>query len=273
MSGSTLTTAGLLMAAASAQALPASTSTLSAGDLAFTSFNADEDGWAMVSFVDILPNTILYFTDNEWTGTAFNTGESFHSWNLGANVLAAGTVVRFSLIDNATQLSASVGTLSRAAVTGSTNFGINQTEDTVYAYQATSAAGPATVLAAITNGTFGTASSGLLDNTGLSVGNGAVQLTASSDFAEYAGTRNNLGTLASYKPLGEQCGPMDGAGRRHICNRGAQHGGLHRGGPGTEHGRPDARGTGTDGYGAAAWPLRTSDPSSRHERPCAAAAV
>ena len=31
---------------------------LNSGDIAFVSFNADEDGWSIVTFVDIDPNTI-----------------------------------------------------------------------------------------------------------------------------------------------------------------------------------------------------------------------
>lgn len=60
-----------------AAALPASA--LTTGDLAFTAFNADEDGFAMVALADVAANTKLYFSDNEWTGAAFNTGESFSS--------------------------------------------------------------------------------------------------------------------------------------------------------------------------------------------------
>ncbi|MEP7319135.1 MAG: hypothetical protein ABI921_10345, partial [Panacibacter sp.] len=79
------------------------TAQLTKGDIAFTAFNADEDGWSLVNFVDIPANTIIYFTDNEATGTtSFNTGESYHQWNTGANIIPAGTVVRFSAIDNAT---------------------------------------------------------------------------------------------------------------------------------------------------------------------------
>ena len=32
---------------------------LNSGDIAFVSFNADEDGWSIVTFVDIDPNTIM----------------------------------------------------------------------------------------------------------------------------------------------------------------------------------------------------------------------
>ena len=180
-------------------ALAAQASAQSTGDLAFTSFNADEDGWSMVSFVDILAGTTVYFTDNEWSGTDFNTGESFHKWTTGA--ISAGTVIRFSAIDNATNLAVSNGTLARQSVPQSSGYGINAGEDTIYAYLGTSATSPSTFLAAISNGSFGTAGSGSLTNTGLAVGVGAMQLTASSDYAEYVGARANQVGFAAYKPL------------------------------------------------------------------------
>jgi len=88
----------------------------SAGDLAFTSFNADEDGWSLVTFVDIAPGTSVFFTDNEWNGGAigagsFNTGEGSHAWSTGPATIAAGTVIRFSAVDQAARM-ASIGTLS-----------------------------------------------------------------------------------------------------------------------------------------------------------------
>jgi hypothetical protein len=173
----------------------------SAGDLLFTSFNADEDGWAMVTLVDLAANTKVYFSDNEWSGTAFNGGESFSSWTTGPAVIAAGTVVRFTVIEIGSRLSASVGSFVRETVSGSSNVGVNQSSDTVYAYLGTSATTPTTFLAAISNGTFGLASDGTLTNTGLSVGSGAVQLTRSSDYAEYTGLRDNQAAFAGYKAV------------------------------------------------------------------------
>ncbi|HIV71870.1 MAG TPA: PEP-CTERM sorting domain-containing protein [Candidatus Aquabacterium excrementipullorum] len=172
---------------------------VSSGDLAFTAFNADEDGWSLVTFVDLAANSQFYFTDNEWDGSSFNSGESYHAWNTGSSVIAAGTVIRFSSTDT-TNLSASLGTLSRASVSGSTNYGISQDNDTVYLYQGASATAPTTFVAAISTGGF-TADQGLLTNTGLSIGAGAVKLGAGSDYAEYTGDRSSLTSLADYKAL------------------------------------------------------------------------
>ena len=187
--------AGLITALAACNA-----NALTAGDLAFTSFNADEDGWSMVALTNISANTTVFFSDNEYIAGAFNTGESFHKWVSGGSVISAGTVIRFTSVDSATLLGASAGTLTREAVALSTNYGISATADTIYAYQGASASAPATFLAAISSGGF-SATDGPLAGTGLSVGVNAVQLTNSSDFAEYNGARSGQSNFAAYLPL------------------------------------------------------------------------
>jgi hypothetical protein len=176
-------------------------SALTAGDVAFTSFNADEDGMSLVTLVDLAANSKIYFTDNEWTGTAFNTGESYSSWSSGAAVVNAGTVIRFNNIDSATLLGASVGTYQREAVSGSTNYGLSQSADTIYAYTGATATAPTSFLAVVSSGTLGTAGDGLLTNTGLSIGAGAIQLSNSSDFAQYNGARAGEVSFAGYKTM------------------------------------------------------------------------
>src|SRR5688572_19958864 len=114
----------LAFSAAFLAAATSSAFALSPGSLSFTALNADEDGWAMVALTDIPASTTVYFTDNEWDGvSAFNTGESYHRWESGGTVIAAGTVIRFSAVDNATLLAASAGTLARETVSLSTNYG------------------------------------------------------------------------------------------------------------------------------------------------------
>ena len=184
-----------LLAATSANAA------LNTGDLAFTAFNADEDGWALTSFVDIAANTTVYFTDNEWNGTAFNTGESFSSWLSGPASILAGTVVRFSAVDVAAA-SASIGTFSAVAITGSSNRGTSATADTIYAYLGSSALAPTTFLTAISNAPSITAvAEGGLINTGLVVGSTATQLASGTDFAQYTGARTGQLSFGDYKPL------------------------------------------------------------------------
>lgn len=174
---------------------------LTTGDLGFTALNADEDGWAMVTLADVAPNTQVYFTDNEWDGTAFNTGESYSSWTSGVSVINAGTVIRFSKTDSATLLAASVGSFVREAVSGSTNWGLSQTSDTLYAFLGSSANTPTLFLSAISSGVFGAATDGTLLGTGLALGAGALQLSAGSDYAEYSGVRTGQTSFAGYKSL------------------------------------------------------------------------
>lgn len=187
-----------LLALAAAALLAAPAHALSSGDIAFTSYNADEDGWSIVTYTTIAAGTTIYFTDNEWTGSAFNSGESYTAWTATTTV-EAGTVIRFSSVDT-TSLSASTGTLSRVSVSGSTNYGLSQSADTVYAYVGSSATSVTSFLAAISTGGF-SSSEGSLSGTGLSVGVNAVQLTTASDYAEYTGVRSGLSSFAAYQSL------------------------------------------------------------------------
>lgn len=204
----------LLALALIAAALPSQA--LTTGDLAFTSFNADEDGWAMVAFTEIAAGTKVYFSDNEWTGSAFNTGESYSSWTSGASAIAAGSVIRFIKTDSATP-TASIGTFKRETVANSTNWGVSTSEETLYAYLGTSATVATTFLSAITTGTFGTASAGSLTGTGLANGAGAVTLSAGSDYAEYKGSRAGLAQFGDYKSLVSNVGNWNDAGTNAVA--------------------------------------------------------
>ncbi|MBI3346209.1 MAG: PEP-CTERM sorting domain-containing protein [Burkholderiales bacterium] len=191
-----------LLAAAAALASQGAVA-LGTGDLVFTGFNADEDGWAMVAFANIAANTTVYFSDNEWSGSAFNTGESYHRWVSGNSVIAAGTVIRFSKTD-ATDLSASLGTLARQAVSGSSNYGTANSNEVIYAYLGSSATAPTTFLSAITNGSF--AVDGGIANTGLTEGLNAIRLNKNAtsttpDFGQYNGPRSGQASFAAYKAL------------------------------------------------------------------------
>jgi FG-GAP-like repeat len=107
-------------------------------------------------------------------------------------------VIRFLAVD-LTTLSASVGTLSRATVALSTNYGISQTADIVYAFLGTSAAAPSTILTAISSGDI---VSGLtpastdinlpFTNAGLTVGTNAIRLRTSADYGEYGQADNTV---------------------------------------------------------------------------------
>jgi FG-GAP-like repeat len=199
--------------------------TLTKGDIAFTSFNADEDGFSLVTFVNIDPSTTIYFTDNEATGTtngvtSFNTGESYTQWVSPATTVLAGTVIRFSAYDKTT-LSASIGTLSAIG----TLPGLSQSGDVIYAFLGTSSTTPTTILTAISNGDTVVPSAGgvvttaaIFSNAGLTPGIDAILLRTGTgaDYGEYGtattlstntvsspvnAPRSGLSSFAAYKPL------------------------------------------------------------------------
>jgi hypothetical protein len=169
------------------------------GDLAFTAFNADEDGFAVVTLAAIGPGTAVYFTDNEWPGGApgtasFNTGESALRWVSGGSTIAAGTVVRFSAIDQASR-AASVGTL---AVLEGASVGFAATGDTLYAYTGMTHQVPTQFLAAISSEGYAGSD---LTGTGLVQGLSAVAITAGADFGEYIGARGGQAGFGAYAAL------------------------------------------------------------------------
>lgn len=163
---------------------------LTTGDIAFTSFNADEDGFSLVTFVDITAGSTVYFSDNEWNGSAFNTGEGYFTWNTGAAAIAAGTVVRFSAVDTAAR-GVTAGTL-----VGVGDNGINATAETIYAYLGTGTTAPTTFLAGVS-----TEGATNLTPAGLVGGTSAVILTASTDYAQYVGPRSGETSFGAYGPL------------------------------------------------------------------------
>jgi len=188
-----MTAAALGLLAGSVQAA------LHTGDLAFTAFNADEDGFAVVALRDIAPFSAVYFTDNEWNGGApgtgaFNTGENTFLWGIGTTPVAAGTVVRFSQIDQASR-SASIGALA-LIVSGAPGF--SASGDTVFAYTGTGAAQPDRLIAALSSENFAGSS---LAGTGLAPGAGAVVVGNGADYAEYTGVRSGLASFGGYGAL------------------------------------------------------------------------
>lgn len=178
-------------------AVSAQASALTTGDIAFTGFNADKDYWSLVALTDLAANTQIFFSDNEWNGTAFtDTNEHTLLWNTGANTIGAGTVVLFTEVDNTSPtpdtITASYGTLALAAG-GGTNLGLSATEDTLYAYLGTPTA-PTTFLTAISSEPTTTN----ITNAGLIVGVNAVKITSSADFGEYTGARTGQASFAAY---------------------------------------------------------------------------
>lgn len=166
------------------------------GDLAFIGFNADgDDDFAVVLLAEAAAGTVVRFTDNEWEGSAFNSGEGAVAWTL-SEALTAGTVVTFSNIDAAgnTGFGASRGTLSgplQLAAGG----------ETLYAYLGMNSTTPSSFLAAISTlaSDFNTPPR-TLNGTGLTQGSTAVLLPNGTRGGKYTGPRTDKETFDAYVP-------------------------------------------------------------------------
>jgi Ca2+-binding RTX toxin-like protein len=168
---------------------------LGLGSIAFTGFNADgDDDIAFVAIDEITAGTVIYFTDNEWDGAAFNTGESTFAWTAGQTI-AAGTIVRISSI--AATATSNLGTVT---FTDASNTGISNSNEILYAYVGAADA-PTAFLSAVANDglTNGGAST---TNTGLVAGTNAIdlgQIDADADIGAYTGTRSGAAAIADYR--------------------------------------------------------------------------
>lgn len=160
------------------------------GDIMFTGWNADgSDGFSIVTFVDLAPNTTLYFRDSEWDGAKLGSDEGKAEWSSGSTLIKAGTVVFF---DNTSAASFS----ATSGVLKSSDIALSSTADAVFCYIGPNIDSVGTILSAIGNSSEAS-SFGTLAGSGLTLGSTAVLLTNGTDVAEYIGTRNGL-TKAGY---------------------------------------------------------------------------
>lgn len=168
---------------------------LNTGDIAFTGFNADgDDNLAFVALAPITAGVEIHFTDNEWTGSAFNTGESGFTWTASGDI-AAGTIVT---IDNvSTTVTSNLGTV---VFFDATNKGISNSDEILYAYQGSTEV-PTVFLTAIANDTLTT---GATLPTGLTAGVNAIEFAATDadmDIGAYNGPRSGQNDFAGFLPL------------------------------------------------------------------------
>ncbi|MBB5751157.1 beta strand repeat-containing protein [Prosthecomicrobium pneumaticum] len=168
---------------------------LGLGSIAFVGFNADgNDNLAFVALEPIAAGAVIWFTDDEWTGLALNTGENRWSWTATADI-PAGTVVTLDALNTASPTS-NRGTVAYAT-TASKDIG--NSNEIIYAYVGT-AETPTTFLAAIGNDTF-VQGGGALGGTGLVEGVTALSLgllDADADIAAYSGQRATSGSMTDF---------------------------------------------------------------------------
>ncbi len=174
------------------------TSTLTTGDIAFVGYNADgNDDFAFVALAAIAAGERIVFTDNEWNGTAFTTGEGEVVWTSPTGGVPAGTVIQINNAAQTASISASTGTASRSG-----SFDLGATGEGLFAITGSQAI-PSVFISAIAN--EGTAGFTTLSGTGLVAGVNAVDFgsttLANHDILVYTGARTTRGTFAAYRTL------------------------------------------------------------------------
>jgi len=157
---------------------------LNSGDLSFIAFNADgDDDFALVTFVDIPANTTLYFSDKEWTGSEFNSGEANYEWQSGSAIIPSGTVITFYSVS-------ATANVSHGSIVGSPG-GISGTAEAIFVYLGTDIDTPTTFITAVANASSAYddgAGTGLI-GTGLTEGATAITYPSGTDIAAYNGPR------------------------------------------------------------------------------------
>ena len=180
---------------------------LIAGDVAIVGFQASgvtTDSVAFVTFVDLAPGTVLYFTDNGWTGSAFR-GVSATDGDGNENLMrftVVNTIVAGTIIGSKTTSADYAWTLSGLVGPGTSAYAqlsLSSTGEQVTIFESTNASNPIfsgfTALYNFDNtSTYETATSSSTGSlpTGLVQGTSAVLLTSAANSALF-----NLNTLAS----------------------------------------------------------------------------
>ncbi|MDQ2081676.1 calcium-binding protein [Xanthobacteraceae bacterium Astr-EGSB] len=173
---------------------------LGPGSIAFVGFNADgNDNLAFVALTDLTAGTVITFTDNEWSGSTFNTGESTWTWTATSDV-AAGTIVTMDSLAAGLTATSNLGAIAWIDETARgmdsfTHSGFLAGE-TVYAYVGTSSS--PTFLSAFSTGAFTSADAGLISGTGLSNGLTALATQGENDIAAYTGPRLTGGDFSNF---------------------------------------------------------------------------
>jgi hypothetical protein len=186
---------------------------LTAGDLMCVGFNADgNDDLSFVALATIPANTTVYLRDDEWNGTAFNTGESHTVWNTGGAAIPLGSIINFQNV-NSTAPMVNFGT---ATTTG--NAGLAAGGDAVYMFLGTNENTPTRFLTAVMSN-MPLILNTSLQNTGLTEGLTAlVLLPADLDIAAYKGTRtaaNKATVLTLLNDVATNWDTQDGSGDQH----------------------------------------------------------
>jgi len=163
-------------------------STAQLGAIAFTGFNTGSDSFSFVVLQELSAATVIRFTDEEWNGIAFGSGEDDLVWS-NAAATAAGTVVEIYACDLAGTVSNNIGVI----VSG--KLALSQSGEGIIAYCGAAAREPSAFLAAISS------VSENLNGTALIYGDTAVSIGKTPVSQYYSATRSALSEWRDYLPL------------------------------------------------------------------------
>jgi len=166
------------------------------GDMMFVGFNADgNDGFAVVTLVEIPANSTYYFSDNEWNGQPIGSGGDFNNynegeltWSTGATPISAGTVITFD--ETRSAANTNYGS-SHGSITGTID--VNSANEVIYCYIGTDPMTVTGFITAIANLNFAIIR-GTLNNTGLVRGVTATAVPGQEDLMVYDGDTECSGT-------------------------------------------------------------------------------
>jgi hypothetical protein len=163
------------------------------GDIAFIAYNGDgNDDFAFVLLVNVSSGAVIYFTDNEWNGNAFNnTNEGYVTWTATSN-LTAGTVI--VVTDANSTESVNIGSVSETS-----SFDMGASNETLFALSAApsiSYGSIPTFYAAISNDED--SNGNVLTNTGLTSGTHTIDFNNDHDGFKYTGDRAGQFSFSDY---------------------------------------------------------------------------
>ena len=164
------------------------------GDLSVVAFNADGgDDLGLVALADIAANSIIYISDNEANGLAFNdTNEGELTWNTGENLIQAGTIITFNDLS-----SGSSSVVSHGSITAGSSLNFSGSGDAVFIYTGTNPATPTVFICGAQNEAN---NQGVLEGSGLTEGSTFFTFTTSGspDGGQYTGPRDNQASYSDY---------------------------------------------------------------------------
>ena len=155
------------------------------GDIAFVGFNSDnDDDFSLVALADIAPSTTIFIKDNS----------GFLTWDTGASIIYAGTVINFTDVNSNTNplFGVSIGSILYDG-----NFEWSSNGEAIYIYVGTDKETPTTYISGMINSKF----SHNLTGTGLTAGINFLKLNLggnTDDGGLYSGSRSDQTIYSDY---------------------------------------------------------------------------